>query len=192
VTLRKAAVVAALPGPKIPTKRPVVLTPTAVAQLLQAVPNRQHRDGAVHAREPAAGPSGAQSAGGTARGANRRCTVMNRPTLEVAAVLRTHGQAYLEAFGETLSAAQRRALLDLALCRMAALGGPVEACDACGEQRIAYNSCRQRHCPKCQAGTRARWLEERQAELLPVDYVHVLFTLPHPRAPLVLQNQRTL
>jgi len=117
---------------------------------------------------------------------------MNRPTLEVADVLRTHGPAYLEAFGKTLSAAQRRALLDLALCRTAALGGHVEACDTCGEQRIAYNSCRNRHCPKCQAGTRARWLEDRQAELLPVDYVHVVFTLPHQLAPLALQNQRVL
>jgi putative transposase/transposase-like zinc-binding protein len=117
---------------------------------------------------------------------------MNRPALEVADVLRAHGSAYLEAFGDTLSPAQRRALHDLALCRTAALGGHVEACDTCGQERIAYNSCRNRHCPKCQAGTRARWLEERQAELLPVDYVHVVFTLPHQLAPLALQNQRAL
>jgi hypothetical protein len=117
---------------------------------------------------------------------------VSRPTLEVADILRAHGPAYLEAFGDTLSPAQRRALKDLALCRTAALGGHVEACTSCGHQQIAYNSCRNRHCPKCQAATRAAWLEARRGDLLPVDYYHVVVTLPHQLGPLALQNPRVV
>jgi len=93
---------------------------------------------------------------------------MTRPQVEVADVIRTHGDAFLEAYGDTLSPEQRRALADLARCRTASLGGHVEACDRCGYQQIAYNSCRNRHCPKCQATEAARWVEAGAAELLPV------------------------
>jgi hypothetical protein len=114
------------------------------------------------------------------------------PPLELADVLRAYGPAYLEAYGDTLSVAQRRALRDLVRCRTAELGGHVEACDQCGHRRIAYNSCRNRHCPKCQVATRARWLDERAAELLPVEYFHVVFTLPDEIGPLALQNPRAV
>ena len=92
--------------------------------------------------------------------------------------------------GAVLRNEQRQALRDLAACRTAALGGHEEACDACGDRRFAYNSCRNRHCPKCQASARARWLEARQAELLDVPYFHVVFTLPAELGPLALANQR--
>jgi hypothetical protein len=95
---------------------------------------------------------------------------MNRPTLEVGDVFRTHGDAFLERYGGTLSAEQRRALRDVAACRTAALGGHVEQCDRCGHQQIAYNSCRNRHCPKCQATAAAEWMQAREAELLPAEY----------------------
>jgi hypothetical protein len=115
-----------------------------------------------------------------------------RPVLEVADVLRVHGASYLAAQGPHLSLDQRRAVKELALCRTAALGGHTEQCAGCGEQRISYNSCRNRHCPKCQASTRAAWLEREAQTLLPVDYYHVVFTLPAALAPLALQNQRVL
>lgn len=92
--------------------------------------------------------------------------------------------------GAVLRSEQRQALRDLAACRTAALGGHEEACDACGHRRFAYNSCRNRHCPKCQASARARWLDARQAELLDVPYFHVVFTLPAELGPLALANQR--
>jgi hypothetical protein len=114
--------------------------------------------------------------------------VRTRPQLEVADILRTYGPAYQEAFGAVLSPAQRRVLHDLVRCRTAALGGHVEVCDQCGHQRIAYNSCRNRHCPKCQGAARARWLDDRAAALLPTDYFHVVFTLPQEIGPLALQN----
>jgi hypothetical protein len=110
----------------------------------------------------------------------------------VADILRAYGPAYREAFGATLSVAQQRAFKDLVRCRTAALGGHVEACDQCGHRRIAYNSCRNRHCPKCQAAARARWLDERAAELLPVEYFHVVFTLPDDLNPVALQNPRVV
>jgi hypothetical protein len=117
---------------------------------------------------------------------------VSRPALEVADIFRAYGPAYLEAFGATISSAQRRVLKDLTLCRTAALGGHVEACTACGHRQIAYNSCRNRHCPKCQAATRAAWLEAREADLLPTAYYHAVFTLPHQLGPLALQNQRVV
>jgi putative transposase/transposase-like zinc-binding protein len=117
---------------------------------------------------------------------------MTRPRLEVADVLRSYTPAYLEAFGATLTADQRRVLRDLVRCRTAALGGHVEVCADCGHEQIAYNSCRNRHCPKCQAALRAQWLEERAAELLPVQYFHVVFTLPEPLGRLALSNRRWL
>ena len=93
---------------------------------------------------------------------------MNRPVYEMADVIRTFAPAFEQQYGHTVSSAQRRALRDLVRCRTAALGGHVEACDACGQVRIAYNSCRNRHCPKCQGSARARWLERQAADLLPV------------------------
>jgi hypothetical protein len=101
-----------------------------------------------------------------------------RPALEVAEVIRQDGEAFLERYGGGLSTVQRQALRDLARCRTAALGGHVERCLDCGQERIAYNSCRNRHCPKCQALARAHWLDRQAEHLLPVAYYHVVFTLP--------------
>jgi hypothetical protein len=117
---------------------------------------------------------------------------MIRPRLEVAEVFREFTPAFVEKYGDIISPDQRRVLWDLAHCRTAELGGHVEECDRCGHRLIAYNSCRNRHCPKCQAATRAHWLEERSAELLPVEYFHVVFTLPDEIGPLALQNRRRI
>ena len=117
---------------------------------------------------------------------------MIAPALEVAEVIRSYGPAYLDAYGAVTSTGQHRVLRDLTRCRTAALGGHVEACDECGHRQIAYNSCRNRHCPKCQGLLCARWMKERAAELLPVEYFHVVFTLPQMVAPVALQNQRTV
>ena len=117
---------------------------------------------------------------------------MNRPTLEVGDIFRKYTPAFLDRYDSVLSTEQRRVLKDLALCRTAALGGHVEECDQCGQQRIAYNSCRNRHCPKCQALARARWMADRAKELLPVEYFHVVFTLPDDLALLGLQNPRVV
>jgi hypothetical protein len=115
-----------------------------------------------------------------------------RPALEVADILRQHGQAFLERYGGALSATQRKALRDLAVCRTAALGGHVEHCLDCGHQRLAYNSCRNRHCPKCQALARARWLDAQAQHLLPVEYHHVVFTMPAEVGALALANPALL
>jgi hypothetical protein len=111
-----------------------------------------------------------------------------RPAWEVADVIRRHGEAFRAKHGGGLTAEQRRALLDLADCRTAALGGHVQRCLECGHERIAYNSCRNRHCPKCQALARARWLQGEAQWLLPVEYHHVVFTLPAELAELALGN----
>jgi hypothetical protein len=110
----------------------------------------------------------------------------------VADVLRAHGAAYLAAHGPHLSRDQHRAVRELVACRTAALGGHTEQCAGCGARRVSYNSCRNRHCPKCQAGARAAWLEREAQSLLPVDYYHVVFTLPAALGPLALQNRRVL
>jgi hypothetical protein len=115
----------------------------------------------------------------------------DRPALEVADVIRQHGAAFCAQYGSSLSLPQRRALSARARCRTAALGGHVEQCDHCGLRLIAYNSCRNRHCPKCQAG-RAAWLEREASSLLPVEYHHVVFTLPHELGPLALQNAQVV
>ena len=115
-----------------------------------------------------------------------------RPTLEVADILRQHGAAFLDRYGGVLTASQRQALHDLAVCRTAALGGHVEHCLDCGHETIAYNSCRNRHCPKCQALTRAHWLEQQAEHLLPVEYHHVVFTLPAEVGALALANPAIL
>ena len=114
--------------------------------------------------------------------------VVERPPLEVAEVIRQEGAAFLDRYGSGLSAGQRKALRDLAACRTAVLGGHVEHCLDCGHERIAYNSCRNRHCPKCQALARARWLEQQAEHLLPVAYHHVVFTLPAEVSALALAN----
>jgi hypothetical protein len=110
--------------------------------------------------------------------------------LEVADVFRQHGEEFREQWGHSLSLQQRKALRDIGACRTAALGGHVEQCDHCARRVIAYNSCRNRHCPKCQAIARDEWLAERAKELLPVRYCHVVFTIPQQLAPLALQNPR--
>jgi hypothetical protein len=117
---------------------------------------------------------------------------MTRPLLEVGEIIRNYTPAFLDRYQNVLSTEQRRVLKDLALCRTATLGGHVEECDQCGEQRIAYNSCRNRHCPKCQGMARARWLADRVGELLPVEYFHVVFTLPDELAVMGLQNPRVI
>jgi Putative transposase/Transposase zinc-binding domain len=108
---------------------------------------------------------------------------------EVADVFRRYGEAYREQHGASLSTAQRRAMSAIELCRTAALGGHVERCDSCGHQRISYNSCRSRCCPKCQSLARAKWLEHRQAELLDTQYFHVVFTVPQEIAVIAYQNK---
>ncbi len=113
-----------------------------------------------------------------------------REALEVADVFRDGEHRFGAQYGKMLSPGQRRVLRAVRRCRTAALGGHVQRCDDCGHQQIQYNSCRNRHCPKCQALARAAWLERRERELLPVPYFHVVFTLPHELAPLALQNQR--
>jgi hypothetical protein len=112
-----------------------------------------------------------------------------REGLEVADVFRHFGQAFRDRHGASLSAARRRAMVAIERCRTAALGGHVERCGDCGHQRIAYNSCRNRNCPKCQGLARAQWLEHRQAELLDVPYFHVVFTVPEAIATIAFQNQ---
>ena len=109
--------------------------------------------------------------------------------LEVADIFRQVGPVYRQDHADALSVAQLRVMRDIERCRTAALGGHVEQCDACGHQRIAFNSCRDRHCPKCQSLVRAQWLEDRQAELLPVEYFHVVFTVPQEIAAIAYQNK---
>jgi hypothetical protein len=112
-----------------------------------------------------------------------------RSVLEVADIFRRHGAAYREAHGRHLSRGQRRVMGAIETCRSAALGGHVEQCNGCGQLRVAYNSCRNRHCPKCQGLARAQWLADRQSELLPVPYFHVVFTMPAPIAEIALHNK---
>jgi len=113
-----------------------------------------------------------------------------RHRLELADVFRKHGDDYLSQ--QRASFEQRRVLSAIQLCRTQALGGHVEECDRCGHRRVAYNSCRNRHCPKCQGSACAQWMQARAAELLPVPYFHVVFTLPETLAPLALQNKRVM
>ena len=114
----------------------------------------------------------------------------DRPPFEVADVIRRAGGVDGDVPGLRLSRAQRRVVWSLAACRTSRLGGHVEECDQCAHRRVAYNSCRNRHCPKCQAARRAQWLEARQRDLLPVEYFHVVFTVPEEVARVALQNKR--
>src|ERR1700682_1605809 len=115
---------------------------------------------------------------------------MDRPPLEVADLVRTAGDAFIERSRKWITRKHVKVLLAIARCRPAALGGHLDVCTRCGHRAISYNSCRNRHCPKCQAGARERWLEKRRSELLPTQYVHVVFTLPRQLAPLTLQNKK--
>jgi hypothetical protein len=110
--------------------------------------------------------------------------------IELADIVRVHGLPYRQA--HRLTRGQHRALRAIVACRTAALGGHTEGCTVCGALRIAYNSCRNRHCPKCQRLAKERWLTARRAELLPVEYFHVVFTLPHALNPLAQGNPRVL
>ncbi len=112
--------------------------------------------------------------------------------LEVAEILRQYGPAYLAQFGNRMPARQRRAIEDLRQCRTAALGGHLYQCHECGRQHYSYHSCRNRRCPKCQAGDTRTWLQQRQAELLPVPYYHVIFTLPQELRDLARRHQQQM
>jgi putative transposase/transposase-like zinc-binding protein len=114
---------------------------------------------------------------------------VGRFALELADIFRIHGPAWRQAQRAHLSLGQLKVMSAIEQCRSAALGGHVLRCEACEQVQIAYNSCRNRHCPKCQAGAARRWLEARQADLLPVEYYHVVFTLPAPIAELAYQNK---
>jgi hypothetical protein len=114
---------------------------------------------------------------------------MARSGPEVADVFRRYGDAYREQHGASLCTAQRRVMTAIELCRTAALGGHVEQCDQCGHQRISFNSCRDRHCPKCQSLARAQWLDDRRAELLATQYFHVVLTIPEEIAAIAYQNK---
>jgi hypothetical protein len=115
-----------------------------------------------------------------------------RPAFELADVFRRHGERYERANAGHLGRVERRVIGAITACRTAALGGHVERCDDCGAVRISYNSCRNRHCGKCQGPARAEWLAARQAELLPVPYFHVVFTLPPVAAEIAFQNKQTV
>ena len=117
---------------------------------------------------------------------------MSRPTLEVADIVRAAGNSFLEKYGSHLGWPHGKVLNAIVHCRTAALGGHRDQCVSCGHQAISFNSCRNRHCPKCQGNARAKWLAARSAELLPVPYFHVVFTLPHELSALILQNKRLL
>jgi hypothetical protein len=118
---------------------------------------------------------------------------MSRAPLEVADLIRTAGTAFLERNRHWLSWKHIKVLLAIARCRTAALGGHLDQCTRCGHRAtISYNSCRNRHCPKCQTAARERWIAARQRELLPTRYVHVVFTLPPQLAALALQNKKVI
>jgi Putative transposase/Transposase zinc-binding domain len=112
--------------------------------------------------------------------------------LEAADVFRQHEQEFFAAWGHTLSQQQRRVFRDICACRTASLGAHVQRCDSCAHESIAYNSCRDRHCPKCQSTARDKWLAGQSRYLLPVPYCHVVFTLPHELSGIALQNPRLM
>jgi hypothetical protein len=117
---------------------------------------------------------------------------VDRPKLEVADVFRRYGEAYRQQHGASMSATQWRVMSAIEVCRTAALGGHLERCDQCGYERNAFNSCRDRHCPKCQCLARAQWIEQRQSELLDVPYFHVVFTVPEEIAAIAYQNKEVI
>src|SRR5216117_2847282 len=119
---------------------------------------------------------------------------MLRPKLEVADIFRGHGAAWRRANAGHVSLDQLKVMSAIERCRTAALGGHVARCEnaACGHTEIAYNSCRNRHCPKCQGAASRRWLADREAELLPVQYFHVVYTLPSELLDIAYQNKRVV
>src|SRR6202165_2233961 len=114
---------------------------------------------------------------------------MDRPKLEVADVVRLYGEAYRQKHGASLSTAQRRVMTAIEVCRTAALGGHLERCDSCPYERPCYDSCRDRHCPKCQSLARAEWVEKRKAEILQTPYFHVVSPLPDQIPPIAYKNK---
>jgi hypothetical protein len=114
---------------------------------------------------------------------------MERPTLEVADVFRRYGELYRHMHGASMSGEQRRVMAAIEVCRTAVLGGHLERCDQCDYERNCFNSCRDRHCPKCQSLARAQWIEHRLAELLDCPYFHVVFTVPDEMAAIAYQNK---
>jgi predicted Zn-ribbon and HTH transcriptional regulator len=117
---------------------------------------------------------------------------MPRPPLEVADLVRLAGRHFIDSSRHWLNRLHLKVLTAIERCRTAALGAHVDECTACGYRAISYNSCRNRHCPRCQANARDRWIEARSRDLLPVPYAHVVFTLPHEFAPLALQNKKVV
>jgi len=117
---------------------------------------------------------------------------VGRPVLEVADIFRVHGPAWRAAQRGHLSLGQLKVMSAIEQCRSAAMGGHVLRCEGCGTDQVSYNSCRNRHCPKCQSTAAQRWLEARQADLLPVEYYHVVFTLPAAIADLAYQNKAAI
>ena len=117
---------------------------------------------------------------------------MNRPPFEVADIIRQYGNSFIAKNRSWLTWLHLRVLYAIEFCRTAALGGHLDRCSRCGHEAISFNSCRNRHCPKCQTNARDKWLAERSKELLPVSYVHVVFTLPHELSWLALQNKKVV
>jgi len=114
----------------------------------------------------------------------------NEKRLEVADIFRRYGQNYR--LKNCISSEQSKAMRHIEMCRTASLGGHIEACSECGFKQHAYNSCRDRHCPKCQTLVKEKWLSNRKAELLPCPYFHVVFTLPHELNDLILNNKNVM
>jgi len=117
---------------------------------------------------------------------------MNRPPFEVADIIRQYGNRFIAKNRSWLTWLHLRVLYAIEFCRTATLGGHLDRCSRCGHEAISYNSCRNRHCPKCQTNARDQWLDERSKELLPVSYAHVVFTIPHELSWLVLQNKKVV
>jgi hypothetical protein len=117
---------------------------------------------------------------------------VERPRLEVADILRRYGEAYRQQHDGSLSTAQRRVMTAIEVCRTAALGGHLERCDCCSYERPCYDSCRDRHCPKCQSLARAAWVEKRMDEVLPTHYFHVVFSVPEQIASIAYQNKKVV
>lgn len=117
---------------------------------------------------------------------------MGQSALEVADIFRTHGPAWRAQQSGHLSLGQLKVMSAIEQCRTAALGGDALRCNACGHEEISYNSCRNRHCPKCQARAAQRWLDARHADLLPVEYYHVVFTLPEPISAIAYTNKAVI
>jgi len=117
---------------------------------------------------------------------------MSRPPFEVADIISIAGSRFRERYAAFLTWPQVKVLEAIARCRTAALGGHRDLCSRCGHEAISYNSCRNRHCPKCQSNARDKWLQRRQQELLPVGYYHLVFSVPHVLVPLMWQNKRPL